>query len=135
MEEKFTDKTVLLVDDEETYRKFLKALTEKNLGVKTVEANNPKDAFDYLEKEIPDLVLLDMQMPVMDGISMLKYIRQSPKLKDLSVIPCTALRTKELVAQVAKLRITDFILKTSDANVVLGKIKKALEKTIDNENK
>ncbi len=135
MKKKFADRKVLIVDDEETYRKFMIALIEKNLGAKVVEAKHPKDAFDYLEKELPDLVLLDMQMPVMDGMTMLKYIRQSPKLKDLPVIPCTALRTKELVAQVAKLKISDFILKTSEANVVLGKIKKALEKSIDDENK
>ncbi|MFP4529648.1 MAG: response regulator, partial [Candidatus Kapaibacterium sp.] len=58
----FPNHTILLVDDEEGYRKFMRAVLEKGLKVRIDEAANPKQAFEYLEENLPSLIILDMQM-------------------------------------------------------------------------
>ncbi len=118
--------TVLIVDDEEVYRKFLKRLIEKEIGARVEISRNPKEAFEYLKKSIPDLILLDMQMPMMDGLSALKLIRSAPATSNIPVIPCTAMGNKDLVIKLKEFNISDYILKSGDAAIYKNKILKVL---------
>ena len=124
----FSKFTVLIVDDEMVYIKLLKQLVGNEIGAKVAVANNPKEAFEYLKHKIPDLVLLDMQMPMMDGLSALKLIRSSAATSNLPVIPCTAMGNMELVLKLKELNITDYILKTGDIKIYKDKIVAALSK-------
>lgn len=122
----FKDYTILIVDDEEVYIKFLKKMIEKEIGAMVDIANNPKEAFEYFKRKIPDLVLLDMQMPMMDGLTALKLIRSAPATKDIPVIPCTAMSNKDLVIQLAEHKITDYIVKSGNVDIYRTKIVDAL---------
>lgn len=122
----FENYTVLIVDDEEVYRKFLKRIVEKDIGAKAEIARNPKEAFDFFKRKIPDLLLLDMQMPMMDGLTALKLIRTAPATQNLPVIPCTAMGNKDLVIKLKEFNITDYILKSGDVEIYKAKIIKAL---------
>ncbi len=124
----FSKFTVLIVDDEMVYIKLLKQLAGKEIGTKVAVANNPKEAFEYLKHNIPDLILLDMQMPMMDGLSALKLIRSSAATSKIPVIACTAMGNIELVLKLKELNITDYILKTGDIKIYKEKIIAALAK-------
>ncbi|GAB1371576.1 hypothetical protein MASR1M45_16380 [Candidatus Kapaibacterium sp.] len=121
-----SDKTILLVDDEESIRKFTSKVLEKYLNANVVACSNPKEAFDYLNTNIPDLVIMDLQMPMMDGLTALKYIRNSEKTFDLPVIICSALGFESVLMTTAKLGVSDFIVKPADVNTLIKKVLKAL---------
>lgn len=121
---------IIIIDDEIAYRQIIKKVAKNKFNATVLEASNPKEGFEILEKEEnPDLIFLDMQMPMMDGLTMLKYIRKVPKTRDIPVIFCTALSTAELLTDVAKHNITDFIVKPIDINVLTNKLKNLFELT------
>jgi PAS domain S-box-containing protein len=80
---------ILVVDDKWQNRAFLvNMLTD--LGFSVLEANNGKEALDLVRKNLPDLILTDLVMPVMDGFEFTRKIRQSTRLKDVVVIAASA---------------------------------------------
>ncbi len=118
----FSGLTVLIVDDDETFRKFLEKIISKFLKAKVVHASNPKDAFEIMEQRVPDLMILDLQMPVMDGMTALHYIRTNDSTSDLPVIICTALGFESLIVRLSHQKITSFIVKPVTFEIVLEKI-------------
>lgn len=125
----YSDISVLIVDDEDTYRRFIAAIVEKHFKIKPVICKNPKEAFDYMkESKIPDLIILDMQMPIMDGLTTLKHLRSANKTKGIEVIINTALSTDSLLIELFKLGIADYIVKPSDTIVMSKKILNVLKK-------
>ena len=119
---------IIIVDDDPLYRHFLVTLLSRQGNIVISEASNPKEAFELIKNKRPNLILLDMEMPFMSGLNVLKYIRENMDTKDIPVIPCTAIRTKELVMSSISLGITDFIEKQTDPNIIIEKILKALHK-------
>lgn len=121
-----TNFLVLILDDDKLFRQFAKYIIEKHLQVEVVGVKNPEECFKFLEQRIPDLILLDMEMPVMDGYSFLKKLRMDNRFENIHVIPCTALASKELFASLLKLGIDDYILKPTTEEVLITKIEKVL---------
>lgn len=117
---------VLVLDDDNLFRQFAKYIIEKHFNVEVVGINNPEECFEFLEQRIPDLILLDMEMPVMDGYSFLKKLRLDKRFETIHVIPCTALATKELFASLLRLGIDDYILKPTTENVLIAKVERVL---------
>lgn len=77
---------VLVVDDDFINRKLLLTLLKKNAAVENIiEAENGKDALDKVEGQKLDLILLDIVMPVMDGVEFLKAIRQNRFHADIPI--------------------------------------------------
>lgn len=129
----FSNHTVLIVDDNETFRYFLKSMIEKHLKAVVVERDNPEAAFEYLEENRPSLIILDMEMPVMDGFTALKRLRSEYETKDIPVIACSALGSKDLVVSLAKLKIETYIVKNTDPKTTLKKIAFSLKKIDEKE--
>lgn len=102
---------ILIVDDEPAYRRFLRKVMDTFFNVDIIEAANPKEGFEILKEQSPDLIFLDMQMPIMDGLTMLKHLRMVPKTNQIPVIACTALASIDLLAQLVKLKIVDYVVK------------------------
>ncbi|MGQ9818508.1 MAG: response regulator [Candidatus Kapaibacteriales bacterium] len=125
--------TVLIVDDDDLFRQFVKYILEKKLNLFVVDFKTPIQAMEYLQGNPPDLLILDMEMPEMDGYSFLYKIRNDPKLENLPVIPCTALASKELFTSVLRLGITDYILKPTTEKLLLEKVSRALSYHYDND--
>jgi PAS domain S-box-containing protein len=90
----FEPASLLIVDDTENNRKVLKAFFEEE-PFKLIEAKNGKEAIDQLVTHRIDLVLMDIRMPVMDGIKAAKIIREHPEWSHIPVIALTA-STSEL---------------------------------------
>ena len=81
-------KKVLVVEDYEDSREFMKFLLEYN-GLEVEEAANGYEALEAVRKHVPDLILMDISMPVMDGLTATRKIRESVKGK-LPIIAITA---------------------------------------------
>ena len=89
---------ILLAEDEEELR--LAVATElKNNGFEVIEAKNGLEALEAAQTQKPDLVLLDIVMPEMDGMTVLKKIRENDEIKDLSIIMLTNLGTNDQIME------------------------------------
>jgi DNA-binding NtrC family response regulator len=114
---------ILVVDDEkivlELFRRILK---KKEYTVLT--ANNDKEALELVEKEKPDLVILDLQLPGISGIEVLRRIKKIDE--NIEVIVITGYGTKKTVKTAMKLGAYDYITKPLDINYLSSLIKKAL---------
>ncbi|MDQ7778122.1 MAG: response regulator [Planctomycetota bacterium] len=118
---------VLVVDDDVNIRRIL-VLFLTNVGYKCIEANNGRQALELAAKEHVDLVLLDVMMPVMDGMTVCRSLKSSPETKHIPVILCTAQRTKESVVQALQVNADDYIVKPFRREIVIEKVAKALAK-------
>lgn len=130
---KVLNATVLIIEDNQLYREFLKTLLSKTLGIKVVEAKDPKVAFDFLKDNIPDLIVLDMELPMMDGFQILKHIRKNSRTKNVAVIPCTVLKQEHLILNLLKLGISDYIDKKLPPKEIAQKISNVLDKVLGDE--
>lgn len=123
----FSQHTVLIIDDNELYRKFLNKVLSKAFSCVVFEVGDPKEASTWLKTNTPSLIILDMEMPVMDGYSYLKILRDNEKTQDIPVVVCTSLSSVDLVVRLVKLKIVDYIEKRSDAKVITEKLYKVLK--------
>lgn len=80
---------ILIVDDEPDVLAIYKTKLERN-GFKVISAANGEEAVITATKEKPDLILMDMKMPVMDGVTAQQKIKNNPETKDLKVVFLTA---------------------------------------------
>lgn len=81
-------KKILIVDDEPDITKWLTLLFEEN-GYQTITAADGSDGFAKAEKEIPDLIVLDISMPVESGVKMYRKLKESDKTSKIPVIMLT----------------------------------------------
>lgn len=103
--------TILLVDDAPICREPI-AASLRLAGFKTVSAGNGQEALDVLRHTPVDMVMLDIAMPVMDGLTALRKIREDPRHANLPVILLTAATDQELHAEAAPLRPAEYLLKS-----------------------
>ena len=113
---------VLLVDDEPDILEFLHYNLSRN-GFDTIQASNGKDAIRLADQEEPDLILLDIMMPDMDGVETCYEMRKNPKLKNTLVAFLTA-RSEEY-SEIAGLEAgaDDYIQKPIRPRLLLSRIK------------
>lgn len=85
--------TILIVDDNAMNLKLVRVLLEK-AGYKVIEAKNGEQSVELAKKVIPDLILMDIQMPVMDGTTALNAILEIETTRDIPVIALTSYAMK-----------------------------------------
>jgi DNA-binding NarL/FixJ family response regulator len=117
---------ILIVDDEESTRFYLKRLILKKFGFKVAEASNGIEALDSIQKEVPDIVFLDISMPQMDGIECLRQIRRDPATDSLPVVIMTAHNDATTVNEFLQLGIFAYILKPFGYYQTFDKLKEIL---------
>lgn len=115
---------ILIVDDEVDFIDLVKMRLEAN-GYEVVIANNGRDALDMVNKEKPSAVLLDIMMPELDGLSVLKAIRSKDSV--LPIFMVTAFSNEERIKTAGKLNATGFIVKTQDLGKEINVITQAIE--------
>jgi DNA-binding response OmpR family regulator len=113
--------TVLIVDDDSLIQLTLSQVLSTHFDVSVLSATTPVQAFDYLGRSPVHLIILDMNLPGMDGKTMLEQIRKHADKDRLPVIVCTAMADRNLLAELAKLGINDFIVKPFRLDMVVQK--------------
>lgn len=117
--------TVLIVDDSRTSRKILRGVLERG-GFEVIgEAANGEEGYLKYKELTPDVVTMDITMPVMDGIESLSLIKKENA--DAKVVMITAAGQKEKMVDALKRGAEEFIIKPFDENEVLSTLKRVAE--------
>jgi CheY-like chemotaxis protein len=111
---------ILSVDDSKTIRMLLKRLFSPFV-CELFEAGDGQEGLDVATREKPNLIILDYNMPVMDGVTMLRHMRENPELKRTPVIMLTAEASPEIIGTVARLGVRDYVTKPFDGEQLLEK--------------
>jgi CheY-like chemotaxis protein len=126
MVELSTGPLILVADDDTNLRKIL-GLFLKNAGYTVIEAANGREALEMAKRKRPDAILLDIMMPLMDGFSVCKLLKDDPETSHSAILICTARNRKEDLIQAIKAGAEDYIIKPFTKETVLGKVEKALK--------
>lgn len=119
-------KTILLVDDDLTLREMYEERMKAE-GFNIIQATNGEEALKKASEAKPDIILLDIMMPKVNGFDVLKELKSNPELKDIPVIVLTALIQDVDRVQGKKLGAADYIVKSETMpGEVISKIKNAI---------
>ncbi len=121
-------KKILVVDDEEDMAYFLKANLELEGEYEVITVTKGKDAFRTAAKHMPDLIMLDIKMPQVDGIQVLKKLKESPKTLRIPVIILSAKTDDATKIEAARLYDDHYITKPVQIEEIKSKIKEVLER-------
>ena len=117
---------ILLVDDEEMNRDFLQRRLQKR-GYEVITAVDGRDACSRVAEVRPDLILMDMMMPNMDGLEATRSLRAVPETRDIPVIALTAQAMTGDREKVIEAGCDDYATKPIDLPELLEKIQKLLQ--------
>jgi two-component system, cell cycle response regulator len=112
---------ILSIDDSKTIRLLLARLF-RPFACELMEAANGEEGLAVASRENPDLIILDYNMPIMDGIAMLRKMREDPGLKRTPVIMLTADSGLQSLATAARLGVRDYLTKPFREEELLGKV-------------
>lgn len=114
-------KKILIIEDEEDIISLLK-FRISNWGYYPLAASSGREAFKLMEEEIPDLILLDVMMPEMDGFEFLKKLKASEKTRTIPVIIITVVAAHKEVEKGLALGANFYLTKPYDAQELQNKI-------------
>jgi two-component system cell cycle response regulator len=112
---------ILSVDDSRTIR-LIVGKAFRPYDVTILEASNGEEGLGVAAREKPDLIILDVTMPVMDGVTMLGKLKEDPALKAIPVIMLTAESGRENVLQIARLGVRDYLVKPFREEQLIEKV-------------
>jgi two-component system cell cycle response regulator len=117
---------ILTVDDSKTVRIIVKKAF-KSYDCEILEAANGVEGLALAAKETPDLILLDVTMPVMDGVEMLTKLKADPALKGIPVMMLTAEGGRDNVLKIAKIGVRDYLVKPFKEDVLIEKAGRVID--------
>ena len=112
---------VLLVDDEDLLRKVMKDLLERD-GYNVVEARDGVEALDQIDRHGPDIIVLDLNLPGLDGYGVLSHLRSRPATADIPVVVLTARGDEENEVRVFEHGADDFLSKPFRARALSARL-------------
>jgi two-component system chemotaxis response regulator CheY len=113
-------KTCLIVDDSSVIRKVARRILE-GLDFQIVEAENGEEAIESCKKNLPDAILLDWNMPKMDGYDFLRMLRRLPGGDRPKVVFCTTENDVAHIARALHAGANEYIMKPFDKDIVEAK--------------
>lgn len=116
---------IMVADDEEDIKVVLKMFLEA-IGYEVVNAFDGLDAMEQMKANRPDLVLMDIMMPVIDGIEVVRQMKTDKNLREIPVIMLTAAAQSDMLQKALAVGAVDYISKPFEPEVVQIAIKKAL---------
>lgn len=120
------EKVILVIDDDDMNLQIAKMILEKKLPCKVIGVDNGFDGLEILRTQRVNLVLLDILMPVYDGIEMLRDIRGNEKIKDIPVMMLTASGDIDDIQKAGKLGVKDYIKKPFMPADLIARVEKKL---------
>ena len=119
---------VVLVDDEPLLRHGLRMILEGEPGISVVgEAGNGKDGIELILAEEPDVALMDIRMPVMDGIEATAQLHSLAGARDIPVVMLTAFDTDEFILHALRAGAVGFLLKTTAPEALVASVRAAAQ--------
>ena len=118
-----SDYTILIVDDVDANVLLLKLLISK-VGYKTLTAYNGKEALSIIEQSKPDLILLDIVMPKMNGLTVCRIMKENPETKHIPIVFISAKTQKADIDEALKLGAEEYIIKPFNHEEIKSVIKK-----------
>lgn len=119
--------TILVAEDEESVRRIFR-LNLRSKGFHIIEAENGRQALARIDQHMPDLVLLDIMMPQMNGYDVLVQLKANPNTRDLPVIVVSSVNDLESVVQCIKCGADDYLIKPFEMILLMARIEACLEK-------
>jgi two-component system cell cycle response regulator DivK len=119
-------KTILLVEDYESFRVSLKQLLELE-NYEVVEAESGESALEKLSQTNPDLILLDLTLPGIDGVTTAKKIREIDVLKSVPIIALSALDAEDFGEEVISAGCNDYLVKPIDFDRLINLLTKYIK--------
>lgn len=113
-------KTCLVVDDSKVIRKVARRILEE-LQFEVMEAVDGQDALDACEREMPDVVLLDWNMPIMNGLEYLKALRAQQGVPQPVVVFCTTENDMSHIRTAIEAGANEYIMKPFDREIIEAK--------------
>lgn len=124
----FVPAKILIVEDMPTTRALVSGGLQVH-GYKTACAKSGEEAVMWLDFNTPDLIVLDLQMPQMDGFTLLKTMQKYPRLRDIPIIALTGSADRHSVSRANELKVNKYLLKDNyNIEVLVSYIKEELEK-------
>ncbi|HGJ63923.1 TPA: response regulator [bacterium] len=118
---------ILVVEDNDKNRKLVRIILQSK-GYELMEATTAEEAINQLKENIPDLILLDIQLPQMDGLELTKKIRDQKETKDIPIIALTAYAMKGDKERILEAGCDDYISKPIDTRQLPIKIAEIISK-------
>ncbi len=113
--------TCLIVDDSKIVRKVITRILEP-LGFRIVEAENGEQALEHARKHKVDLIMLDWNMPVMNGIDFLRTLRGDGSIAQPKVIFCTTENEIPKITEAMQAGADEYVMKPFDEGIITGKL-------------
>ena len=121
-----SSKTVLVVDDEPDNRDIMQVIVEEIVGCQTMLARDGQEALAAVSQRKPDLILLDLMLPKVDGFQVMTKLREDPETRNIPIIAITAMAQPKDKERAVAAGAVDFIDKPFDLDEVAQKIRSAL---------
>jgi len=120
------DRTILVIDDEPDILTVV-SLRLRKLGYRVLTAAHGKQGLDIIRREKPDLVLLDLVMPIMNGAEVCWHVRNDAAVKHIPIILFTASRSTIVTEETLRtLGVNDYIIKPFEPEEFVGKVERVL---------
>ncbi len=129
LEEDTAEKTIMVVDDSVTVRKVTSRFLERE-GFRVITAKDGAEALQVLQDQIPDLMLLDIEMPRMDGFEVAKNVRSSSRLKSLPIIMITSRTGDKHRERAFSLGVNKYMGKPYQEDLLLTNIRELLKQQL-----
>ena len=123
---------ILTVDDSKTIRMIV-ARAFKSFACEILEAADGVEGLAIVNREKPDIILLDYTMPVMDGFEMLNKLRSDPETKGIPVVMLTAEAGRENVLKIARMGVRDYLVKPFKEELVVERVGRIIDLKARNE--
>jgi len=122
-------KKIIIIDDECQFSSLLSFRLIKTFDCEVLTADNGAEGITSIEKNLPDLIILDLLMPVMDGLAVLQYLSSNLKLNRIPVIVLTASNTPESRSKILEYKmVAEIYYKPVNQVDLTNKIKELLNK-------
>lgn len=118
--------TILVVEDNPDNMFTIRAILKDKYNI--LEAVDGESALDKAQRDLPDLILMDISLPKMDGLTVVKFLKENEATKNIPVIAVTARAMKGEREEIIKSGCDDYVSKPIDPEIMLGKIDERIKK-------